>query len=247
MDNYLPKVRVTNGLRAGRNVYEGYQRGWGLERTKLPQSVRSDPLFAESLKVAVGRSAINPMRRMNLFLILRFFLQNIPQGNIIEFGSYRGGTAMFMAAVCKGLGLDTRVYALDTFEGMPETDSAVDLFAQKSFSQTNYAEIVATARAYNLTNIEFVKGLFQDTAKGTLDRAGKIALAHIDCDIRSGVIYSYEVVKPYLVPGAYIVFDDATSSGCIGATEAVEEYVIARDGKLSEQIFPHFVFRHWPA
>ena len=43
--------------------------------------------------------------------------------------------------------------------------------------------------------------------------------------------------------GGYVVFDDATVSSCIGATEAVEDLLIRRDGLNSEQIYPHFVFR----
>jgi hypothetical protein len=46
-----------------------------------------------------------------------------------------------------------------------------------------------------------------------------------------------------MVPGGYLVFDDATVSSCLGATEAVEQILIRRDGLSSEQIFPHFVFR----
>jgi hypothetical protein len=46
-----------------------------------------------------------------------------------------------------------------------------------------------------------------------------------------------------MVPGGYMVFDDATYSSCLGATEAVETLAIRRDGLNSEQIYPHFVFR----
>jgi hypothetical protein len=46
-----------------------------------------------------------------------------------------------------------------------------------------------------------------------------------------------------MIPGGYLVFDDATVSSCLGATEAVEDLLIRRDGLNSEQIFPHFVFR----
>lgn len=45
------------------------------------------------------------------------------------------------------------------------------------------------------------------------------------------------------LPKGYYVFDDAVSSSCIGAAEAVEEVVIREDGLLSEQIYPHRVFR----
>jgi hypothetical protein len=44
--------------------------------------------------------------------------------------------------------------------------------------------------------------------------------------------------------GGYWVFDDGHISSCLGATEAIEELVIRRDRRHSEQIFPHFVFRN---
>jgi hypothetical protein len=49
-----------------------------------------------------------------------------------------------------------------------------------------------------------------------------------------------------MAPGGYVVFDDAHSSSCLGATEVVEDMVIRRDGLNCEQIWPHFVFRVWP-
>jgi hypothetical protein len=97
--------------------------------------------------------------------------------------------------------------------------------------------------ALGLSNLEFVKGKFEEVAPARLAAIGPIALAHIDCDIKASVAYSYEVVKPRMVDGGYIIFDDAHTSSCIGATEAVEDLVIRRDQLNSEQIWPHFVFR----
>ena len=94
-----------------------------------------------------------------------------------------------------------------------------------------------------LDNLVLVKGFFEDTNDSVMAQAEKISLAHIDCDIQPAVKYSYEGVKPFMVNGGYIVFDDATVSSCIGATEIVEDLLIRRDGLNSEQIWPHFVFR----
>jgi len=68
-------------------------------------------------------------------------------------------------------------------------------------------------------------------------------LVHIDCDLRDSVGYAYNASRPFMVPCGYIVFDDATTSTCLGATEIVEELAIRRDGLFSEQIWPHYVFR----
>lgn len=244
MESYLPELPgLTKGFRKGRNVYEGYQRGWGLQFHDLRQKVLEDPLYQDALALSMGRTIMTELNRMNIYLILRFFLKNVEPGHIIEFGSYKGGNAIFMAHVARTLYPDMKIYALDTFEGMPPTDKNVDAHSEGDFSDVDLDELRSHAAKSGLTNVEFVKGRFEQTAPMILERARKISLAHIDCDVLPSVEYAYEAVKPYMVANGYIIFDDATTSSCIGATEAVEELVIKRDRMNSEQIFPHFVFR----
>jgi hypothetical protein len=72
-----------------------------------------------------------------------------------------------------------------------------------------------------------------------------VLLAHIDCDVYASVAFAWDAVKPCMASGGYVVFDDAHVSSCLGATEAVENLPIRRDGLNCEQIWPHFVFRVW--
>lgn len=244
MQSYLPDFsNMPRDDRLGRNPYEGYQRGWGIEFGDLRQRIDADPLFREAVGVSHGRSLLYADKRYNLFLLLRFFLSRFEHGNIIEFGVHRAGNVIFMAKLLSRLAPQSRIYALDTFAGMPETDPQIDAHREGDFSDVDLEEIRAYVKRIGLENIVFCPGLFQDTAEEVLREAGPIALAHIDCDIRSACVYCYETVLPAMVPGGYIVFDDATVSSCIGATEAVEECVIQRDGLFSEQIYPHYVFR----
>jgi len=235
-------------LRKGRCTSDGYFRGWGLQFGDLRQRVREDKLYREALKVMSGRSIVAEDNRINLFLILRDFLKVIDFGHIVEFGSYKGGNALFMAYVVARLYPGMNVYGFDTFQGMPETDPAIDAHGAGDFADVDLDDLRRFAHLQKINNVTFVKGLFQDTAPSHLPEVGKIALAHIDCDIYSAVAYSYTSIKQFTVPGAYLVFDDAVYSSCLGATEAVEELAIRQDGLNSEQIFPHFVFRappHW--
>ena len=243
-DDYLPKLTIPDVMRFGRNVHDGYQRGWGLEFGSLASSIDQDPLFREAVEAVGGRSVQDPFRQKNLFLLLKFYLPKISAGAIIEFGSFRGGSAIFMARICQAVLPQTQVYALDTFAGMPETDRAIDAHSGGDFANTNFEELEAYVAQLGLSNLHLVRGLFEDTTPKVLETCGPVTLAHIDCDIRSACAYSYNVVRPAMCEGGYIVFDDATVSSCIGATEVVEQDVIARDGLRSEQIFPHFVFRH---
>lgn len=240
----LPELLgMSTDIRQKRNIYEGYQRGWGLQFGGLKEKVLADPLYQEAFAVARDRTIMSEENRMNIFLLMRFFLEKIPFGHIIEYGSYRGGSAIFMAYVAKRLYPGMNVYALDSFVGMPKTDKNVDAHSEGKFSDTDVDSLQARVGELNLDNVVLVKGLFEDTNAGVMAQASEISLAHIDCDIASAVKYSYEGVKPFMVDGGYIVFDDATVSSCIGATEVVEDIVIRRDGLNSEQIWPHFVFR----
>lgn len=226
----------------GRNIYEGYQRGWGLQFGELKQQVLNDPLYKESCKLIVGRSIVTEENRMNLFLMIKEFFPKLRSKNIIEFGSYRGGSALFMANCLRNLYPEATLYALDTFEGMPVTDKKLDLHDQGDFSDVSLDEIQSHAEKCNLTNIKFVKGVFEDTLPAIIDEGVEFGLAHVDCDIYSAVAYSQNEIFPKLCEGGYLVYDDACVSSCIGATQAVEEFMISRQ-QHSEQIWPHFVFR----
>jgi hypothetical protein len=240
---FVPDFGKSHATRKSRNVQDGYARGWGLQCGKIKDVVREDSLYQEACSLAVGRTVVTEDNRMNIYLILKYFLPYIPFGHIVEFGSYKGGNALFMAYVVGQLYPGRKVFALDTFLGMPETESAIDAHAAGDFQDVDLIELREFAEQQGVRNVEFIKGLFQETGPSVVEKIGNIALAHIDCDIYSAVAFSYDLVKNYMVPGGYIVFDDATTSSCLGATEAVEELVIRRDGFHCEQIFPHFVFR----
>jgi Macrocin-O-methyltransferase (TylF) len=245
MTSQSPFRRATDSsVRMGRNISHGYARGWGLQFSDLREQVRQDPLYREAMALAKRRTIVAEDNRMNVFLIMKYFLSNVPFGHIVEFGSYKGGQAIFMSHVAKRVLPGVKVYAFDTFRGMPATDSSIDAHNAGDFSDVDIDELRAFCREHELDNLELVQGLFEDTAPALLPRIESVSLAHIDCDIKSACVFSYDVVKPYMVTGGYYVFDDATTSSCLGATEAVEEVLIQRDHLYSEQIFPHFVFRH---
>ena len=148
-----------------------------------------------------------------------------------------------MAYVAKRLYPEMKVFALDTYEGMPATDKNIDAHNAGDFSDCDFSGFQARIQELSLGNLIPIKGLFQHTNQAVMRDAKQISLAHIDCDIADAVASAYEGVKPFMVKGGYLVFDDATYSSCIGATEVVEDLCIKRDGLNSEQIYPHFVFR----
>jgi hypothetical protein len=246
---FLVKIDLEGMSRAprlGRNPWDGYFRGCALQYANLAQICYADPVFADALRLANQRSIVTPQNLMNLFVLIKFYLPAIPHGHIVEYGSYKGGSAMFMAAIAKALLPGVRVFAFDTFVGMPTTDRDIELHRSGDFADASLAEIGAAAAAAGLDNLAFIQGTFEQTAAKALQTIGPVALTHIDCDIRSAICCAYDATKPHMVPGSYIAFDDPLVSSCLGAFEAVEELLIRRDGLHAEQVSPHLVFRFPP-
>jgi hypothetical protein len=230
--------------RKGRNQYEGYLRACGLQFGNLAELCQKDKEFQHAFALTEGRTVLRPINLMNLFLIFKFCLPKLQRGHIVEFGSYRGGSALFMAYLAQRFLQNVNVYALDTFAGMPPTDRQIDAHEPGDFSDVDLEELKKFAKAQGLNNLVPVKGTFQETVPKFLSAAGPVSLVHIDCDIYDSVCYAYESSKNSLVPGGYIVFDDPMTASCLGAYEAVEELIIRRDGLHAEQVAPHLVFRY---
>ncbi|HEY1632258.1 MAG TPA: TylF/MycF/NovP-related O-methyltransferase [Rhizomicrobium sp.] len=241
----LPALDMSRVIDRGCCPYDGYQRGTGLAHGSLAEQIWNDPLFRKALAIARHhpvRTMCTEERLMNLFLLIKFFLKDLPSQNIVEYGTFRGGSALFMATILKDLYPNAKVFALDTFEGMPEGLDGLDLPPPDDFADTNLNLIRFTAEQNGLDNVEFVKGLIQDTAPGVYERAGAFALAHIDVVLYSAVVYAQDTAWTAMSPGGYIVYDDATEPTCPGATRAVEEMISAHAISL-EQVYPHMVLR----
>lgn len=232
------RVDVAPGVRLGREPLEGYRRGWGLEYGGLDKLIEAEPLWRSCCADARIPSLITMAKRQNLYLLLTRYLTCLPHRDVIEFGAYQGGNAIFMALVMRAVDPGAKVYALDTFEGMPDTDKSRDAHTLGDFAEADLGRLSAERDRLGLDNLILVKGRFEDTFPGLHACYG---LAHIDCDIYSGVKYAQDAVWPKMAPGGYVVYDDASMPSCLGATEAVEELI--QTGRHTEQVWPHFVFR----
>lgn len=242
---FLPRAHsnLSSHLIEGRNVMAGYARVCALQCNAITSFIENDPLYLTCKNLIEHRQLLTQSRLINLFLILKYGLKGI-EGDIIEFGSYRGGSAIFLAAAARALGLSTTVYALDTFEGMPDSDSKLDFHHSNNFQDVSFEDLLAYKEKLGLTNLIFVKGRFEETALPLLKKSQKIILAHIDCDLYTSTRYAIDITLPQLHDhGGYLVFDDALQSTCLGALQAVEE-MIQENHLRAEQSFPHLVYRY---
>ena len=232
-------------LHAGRDIGAGHLRGWGLEYGNLHDDrLRDDPLFAEAFRAARARGSLLPLHKLaNLYLVIRYAMAE-DAGDIYEFGSFMGGSAVFMGVVLKGLGRQARVLAFDTYEGMPATDAVRDLHSRGDFSDSGYAGLLQYIEANRLSDhVQTVKGEFSATLPGVLARGGRVGLVHVDCDIYEPIKYVVRACLPQMAPATHVVFDDPLHGSCLGAFDAVQELMIRELDLTAEQAYPHLVFR----
>ncbi len=225
-----------------RNVAAGYVRAWSLFFGKLEGTLRNDPLFDQAFQLIKGGTLLSERRFMNFFLLLKYSLMEIP-GDILEFGSFRCGTAIFLAYVARALGLNKTVYALDTFQGLPDAQSDIDLHAVGDFKEVSFEYLTKIVSALRLDNLVLVKGRFEDTVPKLSSRLKPLSLVHIDAVTYPSVKYAIDAAMAHLNPqGGYLVIDDVLCSGCMGTLQAVEE-MVAKYDLNAEQTTPHFVYR----
>lgn len=123
---------VVAGLRNGRNIGEGYQRGVSLEYGNMTQTVDSHPLFREALLAAERRSVLDYKRTQHLF-------EPLASQNIAEFGCFCGGSLILMGKVLEALYPEARIHGFDSFADMP-VHSEADLHRSGDFDKASLEE-----------------------------------------------------------------------------------------------------------
>lgn len=118
-------------------------------------------------------------------------------GLFLEFGVGSGHTTRWISLART----DVRLYAFDSFLGLPETWNHENPKGKFSTDGVPPAGLPA--------NVEIVQGLFQDTLPGFVEtHEGQAAFVHVDCDLYSSTKTVFEALKGRIVPGTIINFNE---------------------------------------
>ncbi len=131
---------------------KGYQRGVGLEFGDLRRLVEQDPDYQDAIGLADGRTIVSGDRLKNLFLLIKFYAQSWPRAHCgIWLIQRRIG--VFMAVLAKKFLPAARVFALNTYDGMPETNNSIDAHASGDFVGQPLDELLKLERKFSLDNM----------------------------------------------------------------------------------------------
>ncbi|MBW8849405.1 MAG: class I SAM-dependent methyltransferase [Xanthomonadales bacterium] len=231
----------------GRDIRAGHLRGCWLEFADLVQTtLTEDRVFMQAIEAARSRgSLLSDQKLGNLFLVLRYAMA--ADAPIFEFGSYRGGSAVFMASIFKSLARTSRVYAFDTFEGMPITDAVRDLHSEGDFHDADLGGLREFIASHDLgDHLSVIQGRFDETLPDVLTGGVSPGVLHIDCDIYEPIKYVIRTCAPHMRDGGHIILDDPLHGSCLGAFDAVQEVLVREMALTAEQAYPHLVYRYPP-
>ena len=160
--------------------------------------------------VMLGSTKINTQDAYTLAFLFQCIKQTESlEGDIIELGSYKCGTSIMMAKFLKQINSKKKIFACDTYDGMPDDDEYVkNKIAKGMFSDTSFDFVSEQVKKFKMHNeIELVKGKFQDVFDGKFSNS-KFSLVFMDCDIYSSAKFTIEFTYPRLVNDGIMLFHD---------------------------------------
>jgi len=110
---------------------------------------------------------------------------------------------------------DKACYGFDTFYGQPqESWRDGDVHLPGEFADTSLDAVTAAMPG----NVTLVQGVFPDSAQWFTP---KICFAHVDMDLEKSTEDAIEWLKPRMVTGGLVVFDDWGWKNCPGVAKAI--------------------------
>lgn len=187
-------------------------------------------LVPDSVASAAG---LESMREMypgkfdrQIFVIQAFenLIKRGVEGAIVEFGTFRGHTAIQIVEARDRLNDAGPVYLFDSFAGFPPSEDPSDTFWKPGDLKSDYDEV--SRRFSRCKDVKLIKGFFSDTLPGFPDIAVKFA--HVDADMYTSTRDVNQWLLDRVVPGGIVIYDDYGFANCEGAKRAVDEAMAAR-------------------
>jgi len=181
--------------------------------------VEDNSEFALLLASVRPFTLLSTERLFSLYLRAKSICRRDVPGNFVECGSYNGGAVALLASVVKRHSLRPRkVYAFDTFQGMPEP-TEVDRHNGTPANETAFGAgtLAAPVNEYlavicerlDVTEtVEPIPGLFAQTLSARKAEVGQIALLHADADWYASTMEVFSTLYDAVVPGGVVQIDD---------------------------------------
>jgi|688.fasta_scaffold214972_2 O-methyltransferase len=165
------------------------------------------------------------------------------EGDILEVGVWRGGTAALIAGAMlensKAAKQQSKLYLADTFEGVVKASNKDTIYKGGEHSDTSEAVVIQLLTDVRAQNFQLLKGIFPEEVN--LPQNTKLKFCHIDVDTYQSGFDIFHAIWDLMVLGGVVVFDDYGCWGCEGITELCNELNI-KNGTFIHNLNGHGIF-----
>jgi O-methyltransferase len=180
------------------------------------------------LRVAKPYTLLSDINLLFLLELARRAEADGVEGDVVECGVYRGGSAAVLGHAVLGHVQPRKLWLYDAFRGMPKASAEDDEHSHAIESQFVGSEEDTRRLLARLgvpkERFEIDAGWFHQTLPRSPVR--RVALLHIDCDFYEPVKLVFETFYERVSRGGYVVVNDYGSFA--GARQATDEFLGAR-------------------
>jgi O-methyltransferase len=184
---------------------------------------RADAEFGDALTEVRRHTLVDEYRCWELWSLVSQ-TRNLPEGDILEVGVWRGGTGCLMARRNLLDGGNSVIHLCDTFAGVVKAGSLDSGYVGGEHADTTIEEVLSLAKRMNLPNVRVHKGMFPDDTSYAIEQS-QLRLCHIDVDVYESASETFAWAWPRLVVGGIVVFDDYGFYSCSGITRFVNQMI----------------------
>jgi len=209
---YYTKERIIRGLT------------WYYHRTVLLNPLRAIPELRGMLRwadgVRYGHNALwHQAAAENLFFGVQYVTESSVDGDVAEFGCFRGRTAKVLSAGMKAMRSAKSLHLFDSFEGLPPSTSKEDLenvhvksgvWGPGTCWGVSQERLKGICRRFLPEDrIKIYAGWYSQTLS-KIPAETKFSLVHVDCDLYLSAfeVLDYLFKFKHLEEGAMLLFDD---------------------------------------
>ena len=208
------RLRVTEQYEALRRSYYLSGVGQKVDVSKLPEF--------STIAATVIDEGKTGMDFDRLYTLWQAVMRAPDGAPAIEVGSYKGGSAKFLAGALAVHQTSPRLYVCDTFQGHARVDANIDgPNAAKGFTATSAEAVAAYLSGYPF--VELVVGDIVETSARL--ESLTFGFVHIDVDVYPPTAFCLDFFSQRLAPGAWMIVDDYGVVTCPGAQKAVDDFV----------------------
>lgn len=156
----------------------------------------------------ISNSLLKGLSEERIAHLNKIFEEKFIDGEILEFGVYKGTTINLLAENFK----NNIIYGFDSFEGLPEPWITKEKEKNKRPETIKHKKGFFSLDSLPLVkdNVSLVKGFFEKSLPTWIQNNNieQIKLLHIDSDLYSSAKTIFDNLNDFIVPGTIIIFDE---------------------------------------